>query len=138
MTDFTNNWPAGLKKTKPRERVLSALEAAESPLSVQELCSKITTEQDPAWPSTVYRILSLFVKKGIVTKLSVMSSETAVYELNRFHYKHYAVCINCHKIIPLERCAIETIFPGLPEREFQVIGHNLEVYGYCKNCMHKG
>ena len=48
-----------------------------------------------AWISTVYRILELFVKKGVVIKTNVMNNEMAVYELNRFKHKHYAVCMNC-------------------------------------------
>ncbi|MHB8061313.1 MAG: transcriptional repressor [Ruminiclostridium sp.] len=47
----------------------------------------------------MYRVLELFVKKGVVIKTNVMNNEMAVYELNRFKHKHYAVRMNCHKII---------------------------------------
>jgi len=87
-----------------------------------------------AWLSTVYRILELFVKKGVAIKTNVMNNEMAVYELNRFKHKHYAVCLNCHKIIVMDNCPMDTFIPQLEEKGFHIMGHNLEVFGLCKDC----
>jgi len=130
-------WFEGLKKTKTREAVISVLEHAEKPLSAMNICSEIEKKGDNIWLSTVYRILELFVNKGIVNKISVMNSEMAVYELNRFKHKHYAVCMSCHKIIPMDNCPMEKFVPKLEDDDFHVIGHNLEVYGICRDCSHK-
>jgi len=130
-------WLEGLKKTKTREAVISVLEHAEKPLSAMNICSEIEKKGDTIWLSTVYRILELFIKKGIVNKISVMNNEMAVYELNRFKHKHYAVCMSCHKIIPMDNCPMEKFVPKLEDDDFHVIGHNLEVYGICKDCAHK-
>lgn len=127
-------WPAGIKKTRQRESVLSVLEKSEKPLSAADICSEMEKGGDTAWMSTVYRVLELFVNKGLVIKTNVMNNEMAVYELNRFKHKHYAVCMNCHKIIPMDNCPMETFIPKLADADFQVTGHNLEVFGYCKNC----
>ena len=87
--------------------------------------------------STIYRILELFVSKGLVTKTSFMDSDMAIYALNRHQHKHYAVCLNCHKIIELENCPMDTFVPELDESDFHVVGHKVELYGYCKNCEKK-
>ena len=127
-------WPKGLKKTKTRESVLVVLEREKCPLSAMEICARIGGDESTVWPSTVYRALEQFEKSGVVSKLTVMNSDTAVYELNRFRHKHYAVCMACHKIIPMENCTMEAFTPRVQDDGFQVVGHNVEVYGYCAGC----
>ena len=134
MKKEQNFWPAGLKKTKTREQVLAVLEAQKGPLSAMDICAKIDRGENAVWLSTVYRVLEQFVKSGVATKLTVMNSDTAVYELNRFCHKHYAVCMACHKIIPMDNCPMETFTPRVQDNGFQVVGHNVEVYGYCTKC----
>lgn len=132
-----NNWPVGIKKTRQRESVLAVLESTETPISATDISSKIKEGGDSAWLSTIYRILELFVQKGVVAKLAVMDNEMAVYVLNRLRHKHYAVCMACHKIIPMDNCPMEKFTPKLEEKDFHVMGHNLEVFGYCKDCSSK-
>jgi Fur family ferric uptake transcriptional regulator len=134
MKETGDNWPSDLKKTKPRQGVLSVLEDAQGPLSAREICSELGKRGESAWLSTVYRILELFVKRGVAVKAAVMSNETALYELNRAQHKHYAICLGCHKIMPLNNCPLEKFVPKLEDEDFHVTGHNLEVYGYCGRC----
>ncbi|HBC93945.1 MAG TPA: transcriptional repressor [Pelotomaculum sp.] len=134
MKEVQNDWPAGIKKTRQRESVLLVLEHAEKPLSATDICSEIEKNGESAWLSTVYRILELFVKKGVVVKISVLNSDTAVYELNRFQHKHYAVCLSCRKIVAMDNCPMERFIPKIQDADFHVLGHNLELYGYCGNC----
>ncbi|MEA4849418.1 MAG: transcriptional repressor [Clostridiaceae bacterium] len=134
MKAVRNNWPVGIKRTRQRESILSILENSGKPLSATDICSEMEGNGYSAWLSTVYRVLELFVKKGVVIKTNVMNNEMAVYELNRFKHKHYAVCINCHKMITMDVCPLEKFIPKLEEEDFHVMGHNLEVFGYCKDC----
>jgi Fur family ferric uptake transcriptional regulator len=135
LNEFINeNWPEGIKRTKPRVRVLTILENSEKPLSATDICARMDNSGDTAWMSTVYRVLELFVKKGAVLKINVMNNEMAVYELNRFKHKHYAVCMNCHKIVMMDNCPMEKFIPKLEDNDFHVMGHNLEVFGFCKDC----
>lgn len=137
MKEVQNNWPSGLKRTRQRECVISVLEHAKKPLNAMEICSEVGKGKDSVWLSTVYRILELFVKKGVVTKIAVMNNEMAFYELNRFQHKHYAVCISCRKIILMDNCPMEKFIPKLQDDNFHVMGHNLEIYGYCTDCSSK-
>ncbi|HBM74591.1 MAG TPA: transcriptional repressor [Clostridiaceae bacterium] len=134
MKESQDNWPAGIKKTKQRESVLSVLEHAKKPLSAMEICSEVEKNDDSIWLSTVYRVLELFVKKGLVIKTNVMNNDMSIYELNRFKHKHYAVCIKCHKIIEMYNCPMDKFTPKLEDDDFHIIGHNLEIYGFCKDC----
>ena len=128
------NWPEGLKKTRPRTCVLSVLERAETPLSAMDIHARIAGEGRSVSLSTVYRILELLVKKGIAIKTTVMDNDMAIYALNRYEHKHYAVCMACHKVVDLTNCPMEKFVPRIADEDFHVIGHKLELYGYCREC----
>ncbi len=134
MSRQTGEWPAGVKKTQCRQCVLDVLEKASQPMSAQDICAHIEKGGKSAWLSTVYRTLELFEKRGVVVKLALLGGETALYELNRFEHKHYAVCLSCHKILPMDNCPMERFLPNIEDAGFRVMGHNLEIYGYCNNC----
>ena len=127
-------WPAGLKKTKPRQQVLSILEEAHRPLSAKAIYAEIEQMDGSAWLSTVYRTLELFVNEGLATKVNVLDSELTLYELNHSDHQHYAVCVECHKIIPMLDCPLERFTPDIQDEGFRPLGHNLEVYGTCGSC----
>jgi Fur family ferric uptake transcriptional regulator len=135
LKEVYNNWPEGIKHTKQRECVLTVLEKSDSPLSANDICSRMDTSGSAAWLSTVYRVLELFVSRGMVLKTTIAGSDMALYELNRFKHKHYAVCIVCHKIIAMDNCPMENFSPILSDEGFTVMGHNLEIYGYCRDCL---
>jgi Fur family ferric uptake transcriptional regulator len=129
-----SEWPDGMKKTKQREAVLAVLERAEKPLCAADIRARTETDGSLVRLSTVYRILEILIKKGVAVKLSILGGETTVYELNRFRHRHYAVCVSCRKIVSMDNCPMERFVPKLEDGDFRVMGHNLEIYGSCKDC----
>lgn len=140
-----NTYPQGLKWTKQRKDVYDVLRETTEPLSAVQIYNHIikTDTEDSYAVSTIYRILTAFEEKGLVTKTNWMGDGTLVYELNKGGHTHYAVCLNCHKRIPLHACPlarmhVHTHSDGdeqeLEEAGFEIIGHKLELYGYCKSC----
>ncbi len=130
-------WPSGVKRTKQRERVLSAMERAPSPMSAMEIYT-LAGKGEPALSlSTVYRILELFEQRGIVVKTTLMDGGKAIYELNGHRHKHYAVCLKCKKMLEVESCPMAEAVPGFVGGDFEVLGHKLELYGYCGECRDK-
>ena len=137
MKEQGGSWPKDVKRTKPRALVMQALEAAQQPLCAMEIFSQIEKTGETVWLSTVYRVLELLVEKGMVDKVAVANSDMAVYALNRNAHRHYAVCMGCKRIVPVDDCPLGHFTPKVAEQGFQVIGHNLEIYGYCDACAHK-
>ncbi len=137
MDDNFESWPSGIKRTKPREKMIDVLKNVEKPLSAAEIFTEVQKDIKNVALSTVYRSLELFVKKGTVTKLAIINNELAVYELNRSQHNHYAVCLGCREIFPLKFCPMEKILPDMVDDGFKVVGHNLEIYGYCEECINK-
>jgi len=129
-----NAWPKEIKKTKQRQSVLSILQNSDVPLSAADIYSEMEKGGEKAWMSTIYRILELFIKHDMVIKTNILNHDVAVYELNRFEHKHYAVCLNCHRMISMDSCPMDEFIPNLEDKDFRILGHKLEIFGYCKDC----
>ena len=133
-------YPQGLKWTKQRKSVYKVLWDAEEPLNVTQIYHLVGKEAagEEYAPSTIYRILSAFEEKGLVEKSTWMGDGTVVYALNRGGHTHYALCLECHKRIPLQRCPFSHIHLEKEAVDFTITGHKLEIYGYCKECQRMG
>ena len=112
------------------------LEEATEPLSVVQIYNRIEKAHEGSdyAVSTIYRILATFEAHGMVEKTTCMGDGTVVYELNRGEHTHYAVCLECHKRIPLPSCPFAHVHLEQDTGDFTVTGHKLELYGYCKKC----
>lgn len=133
-------YPQGIKWTKQRKNVYAVLREATEPLTavqIYHLSEKKAKGEEYAL-STIYRILSAFEEKGLVSKAAWMGDGAVVYELNRGEHTHYAVCLECHKRIPLQSCPFAHIRLEQNAGDFMVTGHKLELYGYCKDCRKEG
>ncbi|MBQ7918552.1 MAG: transcriptional repressor [Lachnospiraceae bacterium] len=133
---MNHEYPQGIKWTKQRKDVYNILHDAAEPLSAQQIYNQIAkADEDGSYaPSTIYRILGAFEEKGLVRKTTWMDDSTVVYELKRGGHTHYAVCLTCHKRVPLRSCPFAHIhFPETGD-DFQITEHKLELYGYCKEC----
>ncbi len=127
---------AGIKKTRQREAVYQILAAAKEPLSAHEIYHRVEkdNQEDNYAISTIYRALAVFEEKGLVVKSTLMGDDTAVYAWNQGAHKHYAICLKCHKLVPLASCPFEHMEMNTNEEDFQITGHKIELYGYCRKC----
>ena len=132
-------YPQGLKWTKQRKSVYRVLWEAAEPLSVVQIYNLTaqTTEGEEYALSTIYRILTAFEEKGLIEKSTFMGDGTVVYALNRGEHTHYAVCLDCHRRIPLQQCPFTRLHLDHGTGDFTVTGHKLELYGYCGECKNK-
>lgn len=128
-------WPEGMKRTKQREEVYHVLEMSEQPLSAAEIHERLPGHYAI---STVYRTLTAFEKAGIVSKSTIMDTDVALYALHAGGHQHYAICLGCHKKIPIDGCPFENASDKSVPEGFQVTGHKIELYGYCDKCRSKG
>jgi Fur family ferric uptake transcriptional regulator len=132
------NWPQGIKKTRQRIDVYRILYEAKEPLSAADIFQKLNQEKPKEMYafSTVYRNLLAFEKAGIVVKTVLSTEDNALYELKQETHRHYAVCLVCHTKIPISSCPLHEISHDLAHSipDFEVTGHQLEIYGYCSKC----
>ena len=136
IENILDMWPEGIKKTKQREDVFRVLVEAKEPLSAIEIYNRIQQQngQINYAISTIYRSLAVFEEKGLVEKSTLMGEDTAVYEWQHGKHKHYAICLKCHKLVPLAKCPFEHVKLDTSDENFTVTSHKLEIYGYCNKC----
>ncbi|MCI8524893.1 MAG: transcriptional repressor [Oscillospiraceae bacterium] len=130
-------WPPGLKRTWQRELAWRILQEAERPMDAAALHRRMTAEAGPLAMSTVYRILGAFVESGMAVKTTMMGDETALYAPRQAGHAHYAICLKCHRQVPLKHCPLERLPIQETAEDFTITNHRLELYGYCKDCLKK-
>lgn len=128
-------WPKGIKRTKQREEIFKIMAKADKPLSVNDIYDELKKNADCKYCiSTIYRSMTAFEESGIVSKTNLMGDDNAVFELNMGAHKHYAICLGCHKLVPLKECPFENVIINTDDSDFTITSHKLEIYGYCDKC----
>lgn len=119
----------GLKCTRQRIAVMTALADAPSPLSAEEIYER----SENMSLSTVYRTVETLCKKGIAVKNTIRDSDKFYYALTTDAHRHYAICLGCHSMKYVDICPVHSTDID----DFTVTGHKLEIYGYCNKCRPK-
>jgi len=135
MSDMT--WPKDLKKTRVRQAILKVLRRADSPLSALQIAAQILKEDAEVWPSTLYRGLEAFVKGGIIKRIDLAENSASLYELETHEHGHYAICLDCRRIIKIANCPFDSYEPLIDDANFAITSHKMEIYGYCSDCLKK-
>ena len=128
-------YPSSIRKTKPRVQVFSILNQSETPLTAREIAEKGGGE---LWLSSVYRALEVFEQAHVVEKTILPDSPESVYSISHGGHHHYAICMQCKKRTELPECPLhEHEELVAKDSDFMVVGHTIEVYGYCRECRKK-
>ena len=125
--------PAALKKTRQRQQVLDILKDAQRPMTASEIYQEFIKQNQPIALSTIYRILSAFCQNQDIVKTGQLDTEQSFYEIAQHNHRHYAICLDCRKIIPLRNCPLSSFEPNFTE-QFYPTEHKIEIYGHCKDC----
>lgn len=123
-----------VKNTKQRQYILEALTDCTEPLTAEEIYRRALKKCPNMAITTVYRNLEMLVNNRRVNKI-IYSDATARYEYIKQgdSHSHFLVCVGCNRAFPLEECPLK--IDGIKESTgFTVTGHNIEIYGYCRDC----
>ncbi len=125
----------GLKNTKHRNAILNIFEKSAQPVTAEQIFLMLKKQENAINLSSVYRILNTLVEKCLVIKTVMPGENKAVFEMNRFEHKHYVVCTQCKKMVSFPGCPLEEYEKKLRDNTgFQIQGHQLEVFGICREC----
>lgn len=134
------SFPDSLRKTKSRLKVWEILSSSTTPLTARQIAQKADggNEEKAVWLSSVYRALEAFEKTQAVNRTLLKDSPEALYSLSETGHHHYAICMNCKSRTELEGCPFgEHEHLHTVDEDFMVVGHVVEVFGYCKDCRKK-
>lgn len=125
----------GLKNTKHRNSVLHIIEKSAQPVTAEQIYFALVSQAVSINLSSVYRVLNTLVEKHLIIKSSMAGESKTVFELNRLEHKHYVVCTQCKKVVAVPGCPLEEYEKMLADKiGFDVQGHQLELYGICRDC----
>jgi len=125
----------GLKNTKHRNEILDLISKSEKPMTADDIYINLKKHNVSINISTVYRILDTLVSKNIIIKSNITGDSKALYELNRQEHKHHLICSGCRKMFTVDECPLEDYEKSLSNKlDFDITGHKLEIFGYCKEC----
>ncbi|MBP2652387.1 MAG: transcriptional regulator [Firmicutes bacterium] len=125
----------GIKKTKQRILILNILSQAENIMTVEEIYLELSKQGVVISLSTIYRIMELFLAKGLVVKSIIPGNNKGVFSLKRLEHNHHLICLKCKKTVALKGCPLTEFERNVEQQtEFNIVDHNLELYGYCNKC----
>jgi len=124
----------GLRTTKQRTLLLEVLRQGKSHLDADELYRRARKKQPQLSLSTVYRALRLFKKLGLVEETH-FDEEHHHYEVKSATEHHHLVCLKCGKVVEFNYPLSRHVKENVPEaRDFEIIGTEVRITGYCSKC----
>lgn len=122
---------AGYRITKSRRAVISILEENED-LNAKEILNSLKKQGTGTDIATVYRVLDLLFKLGIVHR----SNFTQQHAHFGFRKPMHMICRNCGKIIEKNNLKkdLKEVLNDILGGEFTAQDVSVEVYGLCIDC----
>ena len=124
---------AGMRHTPQREAILRVLQAADRPLTAEEIWAAM--DQHRSGVPTVYRNLERFIQEGWAESLQGPDQVMRFVRCQSTAHHHHLSCEACGRTVEVEVCGIE---PSLRDMErssgFRITRHQLHVFGLCPAC----
>ena len=131
----------GLKVTNQRLVVLEALETSSNQhLTAEQIFDLVKADNPEIGLATVYRTIQVLLELHLIDRVN-FDDGSERYEIVRMgtkgarHHHHHLICINCGKVFEFEEDMMEGLETEIEKKTgFQVIDHEVKLYGYCKEC----
>jgi Fur family ferric uptake transcriptional regulator len=131
---------AGLKLTKPRCALMTAIAQFEQPFSAEELFAAAAARSGAAKAVrcdlvTVYRSLLTFTALKLVSKVD-LGDGVGRYELSNFDgsHHHHVICSLCRRVEALKDCSMQRQEKVISGMGYTDVSHRLEFIGLCPSC----
>jgi Fur family ferric uptake transcriptional regulator len=119
------------RSTRQRTAIRMVIDAAQRPLSPQEVLDAAKSEVPGLSQATVYRNLKSLLDEGEIAVVHI-PGDSARYESAKHTHHHHFQCNACKRVFDVHDC------PGdlgqLAPKGFTVEHHELTLYGRCDEC----
>ena len=124
----------GIRITRQRVHVVDELSNEPNDVTAQELFARLRDRGDPVALATVYRTLALLAERGAIDALAHHGGELC-YRLCGERHHHHLMCSECHRVVELGDCDLESWVSGRAARHgFAATNHQVEIVGVCADC----
>jgi Fur family ferric uptake transcriptional regulator len=119
------------RNTRQRTAIREAIAQEKRPMLPLEVLEAAQTRAPGLSLATVYRNINALVEEGELTPVS-LPGEHPRFEMAHLHHHHHFKCEHCLRVFDVHAC------PGnlkhLMPTDFQVLRHDLTLYGLCAEC----
>jgi len=123
----------GLPVTVQRRTVLEVVIGRDDHPTADRVYDEVASRIPGVSRTTVYRVLDLLVRFGIITKVSHPGA-VARFDGNADHH-HHLVCLHCDRVIDLKDKRLDTIkLPDTRNLGFEITEHSVQLYSVCADC----
>ena len=132
---------AQVSVTPKRRSILLCLLAADAPMSAYDIVRAYQARFQKSLPAmSVYRILDLFVKAGVVHKLESVNAYLLCDHLACDHTHdnaQFLICDTCHAVteITMDSEIHQRLVTGVKKTGFQLNKLQVELHGTCQACV---
>jgi len=119
------------RNTRQRSSIKRVFEQTDRPLSPHEVLSLAQRELKGLGIATVYRNIRSLLEQGSLTSVHLPGG-SVLYEVAGKEHHHHFQCDRCHRVFELDGCV--PAITKLAKPKFQVLRHDLTLYGLCADC----
>lgn len=124
---------AGLALTVQRRAVLEALASRRDHPTADALHEAVARRLPGVSRATVYRVLEVMVRAGVVRKVWYAGAAARFEIPGRRH--HHLICVGCDKVVDLHRPELDRLpGPGRAVRGFRLLDYSVQFMGVCTRC----
>lgn len=133
----------GLKVTSQRLIVLEAVASCPGKhLSAEEIYDLVHESYPEVGLATVYRTLQVLLELHMIDKVNfddgVVRYEMCEQSETARHRHHHLICKKCGKVYAFEDDPLDNLERTiLLTTGFEVVDHEVKLYGYCRDCIEK-
>ena len=122
---------------KTQSIILHSLGELDRFSSAQEVHAQIIKSKNKVGLSTVYRTLQKLADAQEIDFLRRADGE-GIYKLCASEHHHHLLCAHCGTSIEFQSNKFEDLVKSIAkENGFAIVGHDVEIVGYCMGCQKK-
>jgi len=123
-----------LRLTTQRQAILDLINASNKHWNADDVARALDAAGHSIGIATIYRALAALESQGLID--SIQMPDKKCYErADKAHHDHM-VCTQCGKIEEFSHETIEELQQSAAsEKGFKLTGHQLVMFGYCRQCM---
>lgn len=126
-----------LKLTPQRCAIYETLTATTSHPTAEEIYRTVKRVYPMISQNTVYYTLAALQEAGLIAEVN-LGHEHARFDANMTRH-HHLICLGCQEINDLYDETLDRLAVSRTQgRQYTILGHRVEFYGYCKRCRPKG
>lgn len=125
----------GYRLTKARRAIDHIFTEVHSPLSVDDISTRLELHGLTPHRSTIYREMEALVNEAILREIDLGEGHKRYEIKNQIEHQHL-ICDSCHKVDCVELPQLNELLQKLTkEQNFSLHKSSVELIGYCKQCL---